>query len=425
MCLKKLSTILLFAFIVSSCTPDVIQENNDNLTNTPPVVTTQTSVISPTRLIPTEPKRTITPMPSITLEPTSTPPKPTPTIPQIQIAYSPDRRARNQVQIVNLADLESNLTIEIPDGLKFFSSKFSWSNDGNSLAFILMENGQNTLYEFDFLESNLKELPLTLSEIPPIQGLIYQVMDIASNSWSANDEWIAVFVKYKVESYQFELERTIFVNRETGNIIELPENAEFKGWSPLEPEQYAYVLHPLHPEVGEEQVHIGQVGVSTPEQVFDDLTKFTSLVEPAKWSADNKFIILPMQEDTSTGTLVSSRGMVMLFDLENDTWQPLRSLPRGHRGTPTISKDNQWLALWNMSIWQFDPFLPQQMTTIATTSPYPKLIGWMNDNTLLYQDDLSLWRFDPLKSESYELWRYEETEIGVYDIFSMYVWFEK
>ncbi len=216
-----------------------------------PIIFTATPILNPRDVTLTEEGESPTLIPSLTptVFPSATPTPTTPTVtqsptePPTAVPVSPtplfgnisqynlkaafttrteqDNQKQDQIWVVYLSNGQLENVLTLPYEIGLFSSKLAWSNNGEYLAFTrFTEDGQLAIATLDIDTGSLHQI-FTMPQYPANEAEFYTIPDVRPNSWSPNDEWLAITINYATENSFGEIQRTNLVNLVTDEVIEL------------------------------------------------------------------------------------------------------------------------------------------------------------------------------------------------------------
>jgi hypothetical protein len=218
---------------------------------------------------------------------------------------------------------------------------------------------------------------------------------VGISGWSLEDKWIAVTLAYDstVSGYT---EKTPIVDIEGDLAMELDQSTRFMGWSPLNPEQFLYILRPNYPQQGGETVNIGNMNINEPLRTISNLDSYiprgTSPLSP-----DGLKTILVVQVGNDPTNETS-----LLLDFQQETWQVIPNANTEGFAPSLWSPDGQWVVYIGRDGLLFLPAseLNQLMIQVDSEHPFPTPLGWLPDSgDLIYQDGNMIKIINPLISE--------------------------
>lgn len=275
------------------------------------------------------------------------------------------------------------------------SSYFVWSHSGNYLAYAHMMSGGEisvSILELESLEQ--KETDWAVLVDDPFGSVSYGTPSVFPGSWSLDDKWLAVFLRNTSKDSQEVVLKTLIINVDSRKIIQLDENIEFRGWSPIKDDEYLYIFHPLFPKSGEATVHIGSTNEQEPIATIDSLENYALSSSHLIWAPDGKQAIL--EASTKDNLFITVN---LLLDLETETWKQLE-LPV--EDIFSWSPNAQWVVSMDNSSLLFKNMLNPQLGLVSvkpqTSSFIPKT--WIpNSDTLVVQGNNIIYLVDPNVSD--------------------------
>ena len=280
--------------------------------------------------------------------------------------------------------------------------QISWSNNGNYLAF--SQKVDDDLMTISTIDVSTKESQaLGITSAYPSEARLA----IFPDSWSPDDQWLRIT---KISGNQGQgggSFQDILVNLPTNTVFELDEEAVFLSWSPVIPDQFAYIYLQEYPFYENASFNIGVVGQDVPLLTISDFGNYSLGASRMSWSPDGEKIII------SAFDVKNSSHALLLIDVSNQTWDVIK--PNIGQFPASWSADVNWVALWGDSINFLNPnkpSLPIIQIEGTSLSSIPK--RWLSDCiNFMYQDGNTLLYVDPSNpAKSVEVVDFNEIGLG-------------
>lgn len=311
----------------------------------------------------------------------------------IKIAYAIqqqyDESLKFQIYVADFSDSIPHPLISTQSENPWLSSSFAWSNDGQMLAYAYLGSSNYvdiSIVDMSSFEDNKLENAIHITT--ESRNLEF----VGLNGWSLDDEWIAVTIGYSSLDISY-WEETTLLNIYSGEQLKLDLKNHFMAWSSSSPNRYLYILHPSHPELGEESLNLGEIGHNDPIYSISDFDGYFPL-SALSLSPDDLKVILVARRGTS-----SFQEENLLVDFQEGEWSLLAN-PSDNRSIPfQWSPDGQWVVYFQREGLQFRSmqYLNQPMVSVESMNEYPVPLVWLPDSSgFIYQDGDELFVVSPM-----------------------------
>ena len=386
---------LFCLLLLASCSPQVLptQTPISQVQNTAASAATATPPPAPTAS-PTEKVET----PTATPIPPTLPPTPTVTA----TPFKPDVKLRITYHIAEYDSanefVKSDLWVLYPPyqspQLIYTTNKSNyrvlqrhfWAHDGRRLAFVHIVGDERhvALSVLDTQTGQVTRLTETFSLMADPYQMIYHLI------WSWDDRWLYMDMNDgSIDS--------IIVNTQTKEVVpmKIRTQDELVAWSPLRPDEYAYISRRSFPEVDGDHLCLGRVGQSEPlacyESPDDQVLLGTSLLNSAtllpgsSWSLDwKKALIYSGPSKTN-----------WMFDIQSGEWKPSLQGPLHYYSY--WSPDGQWVVGCDLKkgVYLIGGVQQERQSRIQVSDePDMCPLGWLPDSNSFVYSSVSLEKGD-------------------------------
>jgi hypothetical protein len=289
--------------------------------------------------------------------------------------------------------------LEFSQDNPILDNRVSWSNSTEAIAFTQSLNRERIVLSIvDVITGELTHYDLEVPSQSEVSGGSTRAT-LHHDSWSLNDTWIQVTLTEYSPDNRSGVESDRFVNRESGEWNGLPDGFDFVSWSNIVEEEYLYVYHPKHPEIGNESICVGRVGSVEPKSCVETGVYYGVREFKVSWSPVRQ-IALFASYDPANG-----KSSVILIDLEKEESRPLAFSPNGDVTPLVWSPDGEWLLFWQGAIrfWRFEAET-QPEAPLNAVGPVVTPLTWLFDTSwLVYQDENEIYISNPESPEDREL----------------------